>query len=133
MVVSSFDIYVCVKAINEVQEKVAQLKNRVAGFLLVIAKVGKNTEKSLEKTSKDVMDELKELKEYVRNAPSPFFWLMSSCRCLALINHRLQTINDQSTILTTLLPVANMKVIDECVNAFQDSIARFQVIFFCIL
>ena len=76
MIVSSFDKYVCVKAINEVQEKVAQLKNRVAGFLLVIAKVGKNTEKSLEKTSKDVMDELKELKEYVRKAPSPFF-----CSC----------------------------------------------------
>ena len=44
-----------------------------------------------------------------------------------MINHRLQAINDQSLVLTTLLPVANKKVIDECVAAFQDSIARFQV------
>ena len=53
------------KAVNEVQEMVAQLKNRVAEYLLVIAKVAKNTENSLTKTSNDVMDELKELKEYV--------------------------------------------------------------------
>ena len=45
---------------------VAQLKNRVAEYLLVIAKVARNTENnSLTKTSNDVMDELKELKEYV--------------------------------------------------------------------
>ena len=43
-----------------------ELKNRVAEFLLVIAKVAKNLEDSLTKTSNDVMDELKELKEYVR-------------------------------------------------------------------
>ena len=67
------------KAINEVQGKVAQLKNRVAEFLLVIAKFAKNMEisESLTKTSKDVMNELKELKEYVRkNSPLHFF---SSC------------------------------------------------------
>ena len=68
-----------VKAINDVQEKVDQLKNRVAGFLLVIAKVGKNTEKYLAKTPKDVMDELKELKEYVRKAPLHLF-----CSCPAV-------------------------------------------------
>ena len=73
MVVSSFDKHVGVKAINEVQENVAQLKIRVAGFLLVIAKFGKNSENSLAKTSKDVMDELKELKEYVRKAPLHLF------------------------------------------------------------
>ena len=62
------------KAVNEVQEKVAQLKNRVAEFLLVIAKVAKNMENSFTKTSNDVMDELKELKEYVRkNAHPPLF------------------------------------------------------------
>ena len=42
------------------------MKNRVAGFLLVIAKVGKNADIELEKTSRDVMEELIELKEYVR-------------------------------------------------------------------
>ena len=66
------------KAMNEVQEKVAQLKNRVAGFLLVIAKVAKNMENSLTKMSKDVVDELKDLKEYVRkNLPS--LYLFCSC------------------------------------------------------
>ena len=80
MVVPTADNHVGAKAINEVQENVAQLKNRVAEFLLVIAKVAKNMEKSLTKTSKDVMDELIELKEYVRilrkNAPLHLF-----CSC----------------------------------------------------
>jgi hypothetical protein len=66
LVFPAADIHLGAKAMNEVQEKVAQLKNRVAEFLLVIAKVGKNMENSLPKTSNDVMDELKELKEYVR-------------------------------------------------------------------
>jgi nitrate/TMAO reductase-like tetraheme cytochrome c subunit len=65
MVVPAADSHVVPQAVNEVQEKVAQLKNRVAEFLLVIAKVAKNMENSLTKTSKNVMDELKELKEYV--------------------------------------------------------------------
>ncbi|KIM49725.1 hypothetical protein M413DRAFT_115292 [Hebeloma cylindrosporum] len=99
------------EAVNEVQEKVIELKNRVAEFLLVIAKVGTNLEDSLSKTSKNVMDELKELKI-----------------CLASITHRLQAINDQNFILTTLLPGANKRKIDDCVTAFQDSIARFQTL-----
>ncbi|KIM49727.1 hypothetical protein M413DRAFT_438874 [Hebeloma cylindrosporum] len=99
------------EAVNEVQEKVAELKNRVAEFLLVIAKVARNMEDSLTKTSQDVMDELKELKQ-----------------CLASINSRLQAINDQSLFLTTFLPGANRKTIDGCVTAFQDSIARFQTL-----
>ena len=131
MVLPAADNHVGVKAVNEVQEKVAKLKNRVAEFLLVIAKVAKNMENSLTKTSKDIMEELKELKEYVRkNSPHPSF---CSCpylkRCLGLITYRLQAINDQNQILTTLLPGANTKTIDECVTAFQDSIARFQVNF----
>ena len=46
MIVPVADVHnhVGAKAINEVQEKVAQLKNRVAEFLLVIAKVAKNME-----------------------------------------------------------------------------------------
>ena len=48
-------------------------------------------------------------------------------RCFTLITHRLEVIKDQNFILTTLLPEANKKTIDECVTAFQDSIARFQV------
>ena len=44
MVVPAADNHV-VKAVNSVQQKVAELKDRVAGFLLVIVKVGKNTEK----------------------------------------------------------------------------------------
>jgi len=72
------DNYVVLKAVNEVQEKVAQLKNRVAEFLLVIAKVAKNLENSLTKTSNDVMKELKELKEYVRKNPPPRWF----CSCL---------------------------------------------------
>ena len=63
MVISVTKIYVGAKAINEVKEKVAQLKNRVAEFLLVIAKVAKNMENWLTKTSNDVISELKELKE----------------------------------------------------------------------
>ena len=47
------------------------MKNRVAEFLLVIAKVAKDMDNTLTKTSRDVMDELKELKEYVENSPSP--------------------------------------------------------------
>ena len=75
MVVPAADSHVGAKAINEVREKVARLKNRVAEFLLVIAKVAKNIEISLTKTSKDVMDELMELKEYVRkNAPLHLFY-----------------------------------------------------------
>ena len=66
MVISVTKIYVGAKAINEVKEKVAQLKNRVAEFLLVIANVATNMDNSLTKTSRDVMDELKELKEYVK-------------------------------------------------------------------
>ena len=107
-----------------------ELKNRVAEFLLVIAKVAKNTENSLTKTSNHVMDELKELKEYVRKSSSSLILLMFTFitgRCLILITHRLQAIKDQNLILTTLLPEANKKTIDECVTAFQDSIARFQV------
>ena len=76
------------------------------------------------------MDDLKELKEYVRENVSPLVLLMSSFiteRCLTLITHRLQAIKDQNFILTTLLPQANKKTIDECVATFQDSIARFQV------
>jgi len=48
---------------------VAQLKNRVAEFLLVIAKVAKNMENSFTKTSNDIMNELRELKEYVMKNP----------------------------------------------------------------
>ena len=60
---------------NEVQEKVVQLKNRVAGFLLVIAKAAKDMENALTKMPKDVVDEIQELKEYVRkNAPFHFFF-----------------------------------------------------------
>ncbi|KIM49720.1 hypothetical protein M413DRAFT_115102 [Hebeloma cylindrosporum] len=99
------------EAVNEVQEKVAELKNRVAEFLLVIAKVGTNMDGSLTKTSQDVMEELKELKE-----------------CLTSITDRLQAINDQNFILTALLPGANKKTIDKCVTAFQDGIARFQTL-----
>jgi hypothetical protein len=76
------------------------------------------------------MDELKELKEYVRKNSFPFLFVLLmfiTGRCLALITYRLQAINDQSLVLTTLLPGANKKTIDECVTAFQDSIARFQV------
>ena len=65
IIVLAADDHVVPKAVNEVQEMVAQLKNRVAEYLLVIAKVAKNAENSLTKTSNDVMDELKELKEYV--------------------------------------------------------------------
>ena len=76
------------------------------------------------------MDELKELKEYVWKIfpHSLHFFLLTfiTRRCLVLITYRLQAINDQSVILTTLLPGANKKTIDECVTAFQDSIARFQ-------
>ena len=54
-------------------------------------------------------------------------------RCLTLITHRLQAIQDQSLILTTLLPEANKKTIDECVTAFQDSIARFQVYYLIVI
>jgi len=130
MVVAAPDNHVVPKAVNEVQEKVAQLKNRVAEFLLVIAKIAKNLENSLTKTSNDIMDELKELKEYVRKNSSLLVLLISTFitgRCLALITHRLQAIKDQNLILTTLLPEANKKAIDECVTTFQDSIARFQV------
>ena len=56
---------------------VAQLKNRVAEYLLVIAKVAKSTENSLTKTSNDVMDDLKELKEYVRKVASSLVLLSS--------------------------------------------------------
>ena len=56
---------------------VAQLKNRVAEYLLVIAKVAKNTENSLTKTSNDVMDDLKELKEYVKKIASSLVLLNS--------------------------------------------------------
>ena len=71
MFVPAADNDVVFKAVNEVQEKVAQLKNRVAEFLLVIAKVAKNMENSHTKPSKDVMEELKGLKEYVRKNFSP--------------------------------------------------------------
>jgi hypothetical protein len=77
IIVPAADIRVVVpKAVNEVQEKVAQLKNRVAEFLLVIAKVAKNMEISLTKTSNDVMNDLKELKEYVKENASRWF-----CSC----------------------------------------------------
>jgi hypothetical protein len=79
--ISAADNHVVPKAVNEVQEKVAQLKNRVAEFLLVIAKVAKNMENSLTKTSRDVMDELRELKEYVRKNAHPR-WFCSCPRSL---------------------------------------------------
>ena len=50
------------QAVNEVQEKVAELKNRVAEFLLVIAKVVKDPESPLAKLSGDVIEELEGLK-----------------------------------------------------------------------
>ena len=53
MVVPVADNHAGAKAINEVQEKVAQLKNRVAKFLLVIAKVANKMENSLANTSND--------------------------------------------------------------------------------
>ena len=37
-------------------------------------------------------------------------------RCLELITYHLQAIKDQNLILTTLLPEANKKKIDECVR-----------------
>ena len=64
---------------NEVQEKVVQLKNRVAGFLLVIAKAAKDMEDSLKKIPKDIVDEIQDLKEYVRkNFPLHLFLLMTT-------------------------------------------------------
>ena len=45
MVIPAVDDHVDAKAMNEVQEKVAHLKNRVAGFLLVIANVAKKIRK----------------------------------------------------------------------------------------
>ena len=71
IIVLAADNHVVPKAVNDVQEMVAQLKNRVAEYLLVIAKIAKNTENSLTKTSNHVMDELKELKEYVREKCLP--------------------------------------------------------------
>ena len=53
------------QAINEVQEKVAELKNRVAEFLLVIAKVVRDPEGPLAKLSEDVMEEVEGLREWV--------------------------------------------------------------------
>ena len=55
IIVLAADDHVVPKAVNEVQEMVAQLKNRVAEYLLVIAKAAKNTENSLTKTSNNVM------------------------------------------------------------------------------
>ena len=77
MVVPAADDHAGAKAMNEVQEKVALLKNRVAGFLLVVAKVAKNMENSLTKMPKDVVDELRDLKEYVRKNAS----LQLFCSC----------------------------------------------------
>ena len=78
MIVPAADSHFVPKAVNEIQEMVAQLKNRVAEYLLVIAKVAKNPENSLTKTSNDVMDELEELKEYVRKISPRWF---CSCPC----------------------------------------------------
>ena len=61
--VRAADWPVAMQAINEVQEKVAELKNRVAEFLLVIAKVVRDPESPLAKLSEDVMEELEGLKE----------------------------------------------------------------------
>ena len=95
MIVPVADNHVGAKAINEVQEKVAQLKNRVAEFLLVIAKVAKNMENSLTKMPKDVMDELQELKKYVRkNVPLRLF-----CSC------PLEVVLLQSTIVFKQLTI----------------------------
>jgi hypothetical protein len=78
MVAPGADNHVNLKAMNEVQEKVEQLKNRVAGFLLVIAKVAKNMEDSLSKMPKDVVEEIKDLKEYVMKNVPPFVLLKST-------------------------------------------------------
>ena len=95
MVIPAVDVHVDAKAMNEVQEKVAHLKNRVAGFLLVIAKVAKNMENSLTKMPKDVMDELQELKKYVRkNVPLRLF-----CSCpLEVVLLQLTIVFKQLTI-----------------------------------
>ena len=70
MVVLAADDHAGAKAMNEVQENVSLLKNCVAGFLLVVAKVAKNIKNSLTKMPKDVVDELRDLKEYVRKNAS---------------------------------------------------------------
>jgi len=58
-------LLVPIQAVNEVQERVAELKNRVAEFLLVIAKVVRDPENPFVKIS-EVVEELKDLKESVK-------------------------------------------------------------------
>lgn len=52
--------------VNEVGEKVRDLRNRVAEFLLVIAKFMKDKDETrVARSSGDIMEELKELKMFV--------------------------------------------------------------------
>jgi hypothetical protein len=58
---------VSIQAVNEVQGRVAELKNRVAEFLLVIAKVAREPENPFATVSGQIMGELNDLKEYVKS------------------------------------------------------------------
>ena len=126
------------QGVNEVQERVSALRNRVAEFLLVATKFMKNrqiadkTESFLQELSTDIESDLIDLKMcvnlFLQIICDPNYFL----RCLDTINEHLQRIRDQNIVLTTLLPESNISQIEHCETLFQDAIDRFQVDFLLI-
>ncbi|KAJ3981482.1 hypothetical protein F5890DRAFT_1535295 [Lentinula detonsa] len=106
--------------LNEIQEKVRQLKNRVAEFLLVIAKfMDRPSDGKLPPQfgdffavmSEDLERELGDLKD-----------------CLDSITKRLERIKARNVLLTAMLPDSNVDEIQVCEIEFQDAIERFQTL-----
>ncbi|KAJ3923466.1 hypothetical protein F5877DRAFT_74328 [Lentinula edodes] len=108
--------------LNEVQEKVQQLKNRVAEFLLVIAKFMDRPQDAklaphfstfFAEMSEDLERELGDLKMYY---------------CLDSITKRLEYIKARNALITAMLPESNIDEIQACETEFSDAIERFQTL-----
>ncbi|THU98637.1 hypothetical protein K435DRAFT_795578 [Dendrothele bispora CBS 962.96] len=106
--------------LNEVQERVRHLKNKVAEFLLVIAqfmdkpqntKLPPHVSSFFAEMSEDLERELGDLKN-----------------CLDSITKRLEHIKGRNVLVTAVLSETNLDEIKECETDFEDAIERFQTL-----
>ncbi|KAK7454093.1 hypothetical protein VKT23_011604 [Stygiomarasmius scandens] len=106
--------------LNEVQERVRHLKNRVAEFLLVIAKFMDKPQDT--KLPPDVSSIFAEMSEDLERE------LGDLKSCLDSITKRLENIKGRNALVTAMLPQSNLDEIRDCETDFQDAIERFQTL-----
>ena len=127
MVVPAADNMSTLRRWTRFKKRLSNWRTVLPGFCLLLRKLQKIWKIHLRKYQKILSMRFKISKSTLGRISLSICFCSWPRRCLSSIDHRLQAINDQSLILTTLLPIANKKAIDDCVAAFQDSITQFQV------